>query len=148
MKSLSSPLMPIGNNPEILKLFLEEWNKHSHRGRLVVVEDLQPVAHEFDFVAHLKDQTAFSLETFGPGDRFKGVMAHIRKELAEIEAEPSDAEEWADAFLLLCDGVMRQGIAPEVFVAAIVGKLAKNKLRTWPDWRMSDPDGHIEHVRD
>ena len=42
----------------------------------------------FDLVAHLYRQRAFSERTFGPGARTKGVLNHIRKELAEIEADP------------------------------------------------------------
>jgi hypothetical protein len=47
-------------------------------------------------VAYLDRQMAWSLTTFGGGTRTKGLTAHIRKELAEIEAAPHDLEEWID----------------------------------------------------
>src|SRR3990172_1988827 len=54
----------------------------------------------FDLIAHLHRQRAFSLNTFGPGDRAAGISDHIRKELTEIEAEPTDLKEWVDVILL------------------------------------------------
>jgi hypothetical protein len=41
-----------------------------------------------DLIQHLFRQRDFSLRTFGPGQRTHGVLDHIRKELAEIEAKP------------------------------------------------------------
>lgn len=41
-------------------------------------------------------QMAFSAESFGPGERQRGVCEHIRKELAEIDADPDDLNEWID----------------------------------------------------
>jgi hypothetical protein len=90
----------------------------------------------FDLVAHLRRQRAFSEKTFGPGARTKGVIDHIRKELAEIEADPADI-----------DGAWRAGWEPEQIVKAIVAKQTKNEGRQWPDWREADPDAAIEHVR-
>lgn len=45
---------------------------------------LQGDAMSFDLVQHLRRQIAFSLATFGPGDRTEGVVDHITKELAEV----------------------------------------------------------------
>lgn len=39
----------------------------------------------FDMIAHLTRQAAFSRATFGPGPRTKGVIDHVKKELAEVE---------------------------------------------------------------
>lgn len=101
----------------------------------------------FDLVAHLERQRAFSERTFGPGARTKGVIDHIRKELAEIEADPADVMEWVDVVILAFDGAWRAGWEPAAIVAAIVEKQARNETRTWPDWRTADPDKAIEHVR-
>jgi len=57
----------------------------------------------FDFLAHLERQRSFSAQTFGPGMRTAGVADHIRKELREIEAEPTSLEEWR--ILLVAEGV-------------------------------------------
>lgn len=102
----------------------------------------------FDLVAFLHRQREFSLRTFGPGPRTKGIVDHIRKELAEIEAEPSDVEEWIDVILLALDGPRRAGWEPEQIADAIIAKQAKNEARHWPDWRTADIDQAIEHVRE
>lgn len=101
----------------------------------------------FDLVAHIHRQRAFSLKTFGPGERLAGVLDHIRKELGEIERDPGDVEEWADILLLAIDGAHRQGHTPEQIAAAINRKQNINETRTWPDWRTADPGKAIEHVR-
>ena len=105
------------------------------------------VPRAFNLIAHLERQRAFSLKTFGPGARTKGVIDHIRKELAEIEAEPTDISEWVDVIILAFDGAWRAGWEPAETVAAIVAKQTKNEGRVWPDWRTSDPDKAIEHDR-
>lgn len=93
-------------------------------------------------------KAAWSLETFGPGDRYAGVVAHIRKELAEVEAKPADLEEWVDVVLLAMDGAWRSaGADGAAFVAALRAKDAKNRGRTWPDWRTLKPGDVSEHVK-
>lgn len=71
----------------------------------------------------------------------------VRKELREIEQNPTDLEEWIDVMLLACDGAWRAGYEPKEMAAALAAKLAKNESRTWPDWRTADPDKAIEHIR-
>lgn len=102
---------------------------------------------QFDLVAHLHHQKAFSEKTFGPGERTKGILDHIRKELSEIEKEPNDLYEWIDLILLAFDGAWRHGHSPEEIVTAIVAKQTKNEKREWPDWREMSPDRAIEHIR-
>lgn len=101
----------------------------------------------FDLIAHLYRQRAFSEHTFGPGMRTQGVCDHIRKELKEIEADPTDLNEWVDVILLALDGAWRAGYLPGEIVAAMREKQAKNELRKWPDWRTADPNKAIEHDR-
>lgn len=101
----------------------------------------------FDLIAHLRRQRAFSERTFGPGSRAAGVVAHIRKELAEIERDPTDVTEWIDVVLLALDGAWRAGHSPESIAAALAAKQAKNELRTWPDWRTMQEGAPIEHDR-
>jgi hypothetical protein len=60
---------------------------------------------QFDLITHLQQQRAFSEHTFGPGERTIGVLDHIRKELREIETDPTDLEEWIDVVLLALRGV-------------------------------------------
>ena len=101
----------------------------------------------FDMLAHLARQKAFSEKTFGPGTRTKGVVDHIRKELLEIEASPSDLTEWIDVVILGLDGAWRAGGSPEDIVRVLVAKQTKNEGRAWPDWRTAPLDKAIEHVR-
>lgn len=101
----------------------------------------------FDMLAHLQRQRVWSEQTFGPGARTKGVVDHIRKELCEIEADPTDITEWIDVVILALDGAWRAGATPEQIVATLVAKQTKNENRNWPDWRTADPDKAIEHDR-
>ncbi|MFY7960732.1 MAG: dATP/dGTP pyrophosphohydrolase domain-containing protein [Elsteraceae bacterium] len=102
---------------------------------------------KFDLVAHLHRQRDFSLNTFGPGLRTKGVVDHIKKELKEILADPTDHREWIDVIILGFDGLLRTGIDPTEAVAEWVAKQTKNEGRNWPDWRTADPNKAIEHDR-
>lgn len=102
---------------------------------------------QFDLVEHLRRQAAFSLRTFGPGNRLQGVLDHIRKELVEVEESDGSLAEWVDVILLALDGAWRAGNTPEQIAEAIEAKQARNERRTWPDWRTADPGKAIQHVR-
>jgi len=97
---------------------------------------------------HITRQRRFSRRTFGPGQRTAGVLAHIRKELLEIEADPTDISEWIDVVILAVDGAWRAGHTPAAIVAALEAKQSKNEARHWPDWRTVPDDTPIEHVRE
>jgi hypothetical protein len=111
-----------------------------------------------DFETHLVRQMVFSKATFGFGARTKGVLDHIRKELAEVEASNGSPEEWVDVVILALDGLTRtlwsagdyRLSADEIASAAvksIVFKQAKNERRVWPDWRTQPQEKAIEHKR-
>ena len=121
---------------------------HAEDEDAFIVVEYRPPSARFDLVAHLARQKAFSERTFGPGARTKGVIDHIRKELTEIEADPADIMEWVDVVILAFDGAWRAGWEPEAIVKAIVAKQERNEQRGWPDWRTSDPDKAIEHIRE
>lgn len=120
----------------------EALNEVERRGEL-----LNAASQRFDLLLHLRRQREWSEATFGPGDRRKGIIDHIRKELVEIEHAPKDVTEWIDVAILALDGAWRSGASPEQIVAALVGKQAKNEGRTWPDWRTQPEDKAIEHDR-
>ena len=101
----------------------------------------------FDLVFHLYRQRRWSGLTFGPGDRKNGIIDHIRKELAEIEAAPDDLSEWIDVVILGFDGAWRSGASPEQIADALAAKQSKNENRKWPDWKTADLNRAIEHVR-
>lgn len=100
-----------------------------------------------NLIEHLKKQAEFSLNTFGPGPRVKGVTDHIEKELKEVRENPTDLFEWIDLVMLSLDGAWRAGFSPEEIAQALSTKLEKNMLRKWPDWRTAPPDTAIEHIR-
>jgi len=95
--------------------------------------------------SYLEEQREFSERQFGPGPRTLGIIKHIKKELIEIEAEPTDLTEWVDVILLACDGYWRHGGKPENLLSDMLAKLAKNKTRTWPTPKDDEP---VEHVRE
>ena len=97
--------------------------------------------------AHIVGQREWSLRTFGPGDRRKGVIDHIRKELKEIEDDPAKTPEWFDVVILALDGAWRDGWEPQEIIDAIKAKQAKNERRVFPDWRTMPADVAIEHIR-
>jgi len=99
----------------------------------------------FDLYSHLERQREWSGNTFGPGLRTAGVLDHIRKELKEIEADPSDLKEWIDVIILAFDGAWRTGASLGTILDALQAKQLKNEKRKWPDWRTADPDKAIEH---
>lgn len=101
----------------------------------------------FDMLAHLSRQRAWSIETFGPGPRAKGVIDHIRKECHEVESDPTDLKEWIDIAILALDGAWRAGYSPKQIVAQLVATQTRNEGRKWPDWRTMSPDKAIEHDR-
>lgn len=111
---------------------------------IAMLPDLVPQT----LTALITRQRDFSARAFGPGDRTAGVLAHIRKELDEVAAAPTDLSEWADVVLLALDGAWRaSGADPGQVAAAILGKLGINEQRAWPDWRTAAADQPIEHIK-
>ncbi len=110
-------------------------------------------------VPFLIRKAEWSARTFGHGLRTKGICAHIRKELEEIEQAPLDLEEWIDVFMLATDGYWRawqqktwhRNGAEEMpnmaleFIAGICAKQEKNEKRTWP--APISEDLPVEHDR-
>lgn len=113
-----------------------------------MADSIPPDAPTVIDAAHLAHQRDWSLATFGPGPRTLGVIDHIRKELDEIAADPTDLTEWVDVIILAFDGAWRAGWEPQQIIDAIKAKQARNEARTWPDWRTSSPDQAIEHDRE
>ncbi len=91
-------------------------------------------------------QRQWSRKTFGEGKRTLGIIAHIRKELAEIEAKPDDLEEWIDVAILALDGYWRHGGEPADLMAHLQAKQDKNFARKWP--APGPEDEPTEHVRE
>lgn len=99
------------------------------------------------FVDYFKRQIEWSQKTFGPGWRSKGICAHIRKEVDEVEANPTDLFEWVDIMILAMDGYWRHGGDPAELLDFLQIKQDRNMAREWPDWRTVPEDQAIEHKR-
>ncbi len=97
--------------------------------------------------AWIADFAAWNLATFGPGPRTQGTIDHIRKELVEIERDPTDPAEWVDIILLGLNGLVRLDRSPNEIISLIRSKHTVNGTRQWPDWRETDPHKAIEHVK-
>jgi hypothetical protein len=119
---------------------LETWYKEEdrrNRRRLAM----------FDLLQFMQEKNDWSAATFGPGKRTGGVIAHIRSELTEIEANPDDVVEWCDVILLAMDGAFRAGFTPAQVITALINKQSKNTRRQWPDWRTKSQDEFSTHVK-
>lgn len=118
------------------------------------------------------NKAVWSLSTFGPGVRTRGITEHIRRELTEIEADPNDVMEWVDVVLLAMDGFWRawmgrhiaehnragraetwehfsQEVAEhvaDVFLQWLIDKDGANRFRKWPP--PGPEDQPTEHVRE
>lgn len=99
----------------------------------------------FDLEQYLERHIAWSSKNFGPGPRTKGLIAHLRKELEEIERKPADVFEWVDLVILAFDGAWRAGYKPKQIVKALKTKQETNFVRNWP--KPVSQDLPVEHVR-
>jgi len=155
--------IPVLRHASMLKVLrLEGWEQSSSirweiqtaKALYLPIEFIDPLPGDmelqrsgYDLVAHLERQKAFSLRTFGPGYRLDTVVAHIRKELQEVEENPRDVTEWADVMLLAMDGASRAGHSPVTIAQALEAKLTRNEQRQWPDWRKTTPGQVIQHIQ-
>jgi len=100
-----------------------------------------------EFEEYFRRQITWSYKTFGPLQRTAGIVNHIKKELAEVEADPYDLGEWVDIIILGMDGYWRHGGTAEKLLADLQEKQIVNFNRQWPDWQTLGDDEAIEHVR-
>ena len=100
------------------------------------------------FASFVEDQKAWSIKNFGPYQNTESLIDHIKKELKEIQAKPTDLEEWIDVIILAMDGAWRTGAKPLEIEKMLKYKQEKNRKRTWPDWETAEPGKAIEHLKD
>lgn len=106
-----------------------------------------------DMLDFWERQREWSYEAFGPPS-FKGPrgpLDHLKKEAVEAFEETDPVRLWeeiADCLFLVFDAAHRAGMSFTDLTRVAMAKLRKNKDRTWPDWRGTDPDKAIEHVRE
>lgn len=84
---------------------------------------------------------AFGIRTF-PTSTPESTAEHLRREVMEILADPSDGEEQADAFFLL---VQLSRVTGTDLAYEVERKLAINLARTW---KKPDSMNVVEHVKE
>lgn len=72
------------------------------------------------------------------------ILTHLRRELEEIENDPNDIEEWADAMLLFMHGLRERGFSIASLVIALEKKFEVNRNRKW---KAPDEHGVVEHEK-
>jgi hypothetical protein len=91
-------------------------------------------------VTFQRDVNAWQDKTF-PHATPQSILAHVRRELAELEDDPSDPAEAADIYILLLALAGKVGYDLHNVAAA---KMDENYTRTWGK---PDAEGVVEHVR-
>ena len=92
---------------------------------------------------YIRRHREWSQKTFGDVATPESVTKHIRKELDEIIANPSDLMEWVDVIILAIDGAWRFAKAePEEIWLALLRKQAVNRSREWPTPVPGEPTEH------
>lgn len=97
-----------------------------------------------DLAGFFEDKAKWSRDTFGEELTVAGLIHHLKKELKEVEADPTDIEEWVDVIFLALDGIARSGHSGKALILAMVAKHQKNRKRTW----LYKGEGHFEHDRE
>lgn len=97
-----------------------------------------------DLAGFFEDKFSWSKATFGLDLPIRGILAHLKKELEEVEAEPNDLEEWVDVLFLALDGAARSGHSGKALIVKMVEKHQKNLRREWK----VQSEGHFEHDRE
>lgn len=99
-------------------------------------------------------QFDWATETFGEGRRDKGIIAHLRAEIDELEASPDDIVEAVDLIFLAADHAMRVLASkgdPEpglTLEAAWLAKFEKNKKRQFKKVGPDEPSFHVKGIHD
>jgi dCMP deaminase len=72
------------------------------------------------------------------------VVAHLKREVDELAADPTDTGELADVIFLVVGLAYELGLSMTDLAEIVAQKLAINRKRTWGE---PDADGVVEHVR-
>lgn len=105
------------------------------------MDSLNTILDEFQ-----QDAAEWSLRTFGIR-KVTGPLNHLKSEIDEIIADPTDVEEFADALILLQDAAWRSGHKMSEIFEAALAKNEKNKKREWPPRGQVNEQGFTEHVK-
>ena len=86
----------------------------------------------------------WSEQTFGVARSPDGPIAHLVKEVKELQQNPYDIMEYADCLMLILDAASNASITGDKLLEAAWEKLEINRQR---DWGIPDADGVVEHRR-
>jgi hypothetical protein len=103
--------------------------------------ETEPVLLDLELME--KDRFEWSLATF-PKSTTQSALEHLKDEIKEIEKEPKDVVEYADALALLLEAAGRSGIEVTDILVAYRDKMKLNKSRTWEEM----PNGSYKHVKE
>jgi len=126
----------------------ENWGERYYLGKNKLTSALNNWPEDNKgFVDFWHAQAEWSRKAFGP-DNVRGPagpLKHLKKEVDETLANPTDLEEYVDCLFLVCDATRRAGFSPEQLLQVAFAKLEKNKARVWPPTSTDEP---VEHVRE
>ena len=71
-----------------------------------------------------------------PNQTLAAKLEHLRREVVELQASPTDLSEWADVLILFLGSANKAGLAATELIAIAHEKMAINEKRQWP----STPD--------
>lgn len=92
-------------------------------------------------MSNVLERVADWSESMWPTQQSGPLIKHIRKEISELEDNPSDGEEMADIIILLCRVARNAGVD---LLDEVERKFEIVQKRTW---QAPDEHGVIEHVR-
>jgi hypothetical protein len=96
-----------------------------------------------DFEQMENERFAWSVETF-PGSTTQSALDHLKDEIKEIEAEPTDLTEYADSLALIMEAAGRAGFTSRQVLIAYRDKMEINRGRKW----MRLENGSYKHVKE
>lgn len=100
-----------------------------------------------DFKDYVDKQIEWSQATFKDHPNIDSILGHLRKELDEIQQDPTDPYEWVDVIILALEGAWRiAGLSSTDIEQYLVQKQTINKLRKWPDVSTFPKGKPIEHI--
>jgi hypothetical protein len=82
-------------------------------------------------------------KTFGINRTASPVIAHLIREVYELEETPEDIMEYADCFILLLQAAKLSGYDTDDLIRASFAKMEINKNRKWGK---PNADGSVEHI--
>lgn len=92
----------------------------------------------------LQNRIAEFQRTRFAGQTLQGKLAHLQREVRELQAAPGDSMEWADVLILLLGAAEMQGMSVADLVDAARIKMAINERRSWGPM---DAEGCFGHVK-